>query len=259
MIYFVYRTSESCCRCFIDIIVIQFYLVDSFLNSLFDLKKKSLCSVYFHLCSVSCYTDQTWFFNALTFARSRGRCWKQRPKAVVFNTFQGAFRMLMHWKKNIMFDRYFCIKTENICYVSRYFLHYFVSPFYRCLANVISTDYARSRAGQYTSPNSSKSVAPVRSYWKLRSRALTARELPCHMRIHGFSPVNARLLITCDTAFYATICIQTHVLYLRKPQQIKNLNLNIMNKWNEPSTNEKKMQRAATRPPKEQTRPQPPP
>ena len=46
-----------------------------------------------------------------------------------------------------MFDRYYCIKTENICYISRYFLHYFVSPFHRCLANAISTDYARSRTG----------------------------------------------------------------------------------------------------------------
>ena len=60
-----------------------------------------------------------------------------------------------------MFDRYYCIKTETICYISRYFLHYFVTPFHRCLANVISTDYARSRAGQYTSRNGSKSVAPV--------------------------------------------------------------------------------------------------
>ena len=55
-------------------------------------------------------------------------------------------------------------KTENICYNSRNFLHDFVSPFFRCLANVISTDYAPSRAGQYTSRNGSKSVAPVRSY-----------------------------------------------------------------------------------------------
>ena len=39
-------------------------------------------------------------------------------------------------------------KTENICYISRYFLHYFVSPFHRCLANEIFMDYARSRAGQ---------------------------------------------------------------------------------------------------------------
>ena len=112
-----------------------------------------------------------------TFARSLGRCWKPRPKAAVFNTSQGTWRMLMHLKT--MFDRYYCIKTENICYISRYFLHYFVSPFHRCLANVISTDYARSGAGQYISSNGSKSVAPVRSYWNLRRRALTARELPC--------------------------------------------------------------------------------
>ena len=57
-----------------------------------------------------------------------------------------------------MFDRYYCI-NENICYISRYFLNYFVSFFHRCLANVISTDYARSRAEQYTSRNGSKSVA----------------------------------------------------------------------------------------------------
>ena len=98
-------------------------------------------------------------------------------EAAVFNTSQGTWRMLMHWKP--MFDRYYCIKTENICYISRYFLHCFVSPFHQCLANAISTDYARSRAGQNTSGNGSKSVAPVRSYWKLHSRALTARELSC--------------------------------------------------------------------------------
>ena len=116
-------------------------------------------------------------FSCINIARSLGRCWKPRPSASVFNTSHGTWRMLMHWKN--MFDRYYCIKTESICYVSHYFLHYFVSPFHRCLANVISTDYARSRAGQYTSRNGSKSLAPVRSYWKLRSRALTARELPC--------------------------------------------------------------------------------
>ena len=77
-----------------------------------------------------------------------------------------------------MFDRYYCIKTENICYISRYFLH-FVSPFHRCLANAITTDYARSKAGQYTSRYRSKSVAPVQACWKLRNRALTTRELPC--------------------------------------------------------------------------------
>ena len=78
-----------------------------------------------------------------------------------------------------MFDRYYCIKTENICYILRYFLHYFVSPFRRYRANAISTDYARSGAGQYICLDGNNSVAPVRAYCKLRSRALTARELPC--------------------------------------------------------------------------------
>ena len=85
------------------------------------------------------------FFHVLTFARSRGGFWKPRPKASVFNTSQGTRRTLMHWKT--MFDRYYCIKTEKICYILRYFLHYFASPFHWCLANVIATDYARSRAG----------------------------------------------------------------------------------------------------------------
>ena len=115
-------------------------------------------------------------FSCINIRQSRGRCWKPRPKAAVFNTSQGTWRMLMHWKT--MFDRYCCIKTENICYISRYFLHYFISPVNRCLANVTSTDYAHSRAGQYTSRNGSKSVALKRSYWKLCRRALTARELP---------------------------------------------------------------------------------
>ena len=136
---------------------------------------------FFFILCVRCfqgqhYRDQT-CFHALTFARSRGRCWKPRPKAAVFNTSQGTWRMLMHWKT--MFDRCYCIKTENACYISRYFLLYFVLLFHGCLADAIFTDYARSRAGQYTSRNGSKSVAPVRSYCKLRSRVLTARELPC--------------------------------------------------------------------------------
>ena len=63
-----------------------------------------------------------------------------------------------------MSDRYYCIKTKNICCNSRYFSHSFVSPFHRCLANVISRDYARSRAGQYTSRDGSNSVAPARAY-----------------------------------------------------------------------------------------------
>ena len=54
-------------------------------------------------------------------------------------------------------------KTENVCYISRYFLNCFVSRFHRYLPNAISTDYARSGAGKYTSRNGSKSVVPVRS------------------------------------------------------------------------------------------------
>ena len=59
---------------------------------------------------------------------------------------------------------YYCIKTENICYISRNFLHYSVSPFHRCFANEISTDYVRSRAGQNISRDGSNSVAPVQAY-----------------------------------------------------------------------------------------------
>ena len=64
-------------------------------------KKKSArnntkCSKCFQfLCNKS---DRTWFFNALTFARSFGRCWKPRPSASVFNTSHGVWRMLMHEK-----------------------------------------------------------------------------------------------------------------------------------------------------------------
>ena len=58
---------------------------------------------------LSQYRYRTCFFHTLTFARSRGRCWKPRPKAAVFNTSQGTWWMLMHWKT--MFDRYYCIKN----------------------------------------------------------------------------------------------------------------------------------------------------
>ena len=87
-------------------------------------------------------------FHALTFARSRGRLLKTEAGGL----------------DRPMFDRFYWVKTENICYISRYFLQYFVSPFHRCFAKAISTDYARSRARQYTSRNGSKSVALVRSY-----------------------------------------------------------------------------------------------
>ena len=134
------------------------------------------------------YRDQTCF----SCINIRQVLWK--PPASVFNTSLRTWRMLMHWKT--MFDCYYCIKTENICYISRYFLHYFVSPFHQCIANAISMDYARSRSGQYTSRDGSNSVAPVQAYWKLCSAWITSF-------IHGFLPVNAWLLITCGTAFYA--------------------------------------------------------
>ena len=51
----------------------------------------------------------------------------QLPWEVLKTEAEGTWRMLMHWKP--MFDRDYCIKSENICYISRYFLHYFVSLF----------------------------------------------------------------------------------------------------------------------------------
>ena len=116
-------------------------------------------------------------FSCINFRQVPREVLKTEAEAMVFNTSLGTWRMFMHWKT--MFDRYYCIKTENICYISRYFLHYFVSPFHLCLANEISTDYAPSRARKYTSRNGSKSVALVWTYWKLHSCALTARKLPC--------------------------------------------------------------------------------
>ena len=59
-------------------------------------RNNAKCSKCFHF---SCNnSDQTWFFNALTFARSLGRCWKPRLEAAVFNTSLGTWRMLMHEK-----------------------------------------------------------------------------------------------------------------------------------------------------------------
>ena len=153
-------------------------------------------------------------FHALTFARSLGRCWKPRPKAAVFNTSQGTWRILMHWKT--MFGRYYCIKTENICYISRYFLHNLVSPFHRCLANAISTEYARSRVGQYTSHNGRKSVAPVRSYWKLRSRALTSVNCLVNTRLFAGSCTavnNVRRCFLCNNNISDSVVITHYVVY----------------------------------------------
>ena len=53
------------------------------------------------------------------------------------------------------------LHKNYICYISRYFLHYFVSPFHQCLAKEIFMDYAHSRAGQNISHEGSNSVAPL--------------------------------------------------------------------------------------------------
>ena len=59
-------------------------------------RNNAKCSKCFQfLCNNS---DRTWFFNALTFGRSLGRCWKPRPPASVFSTSHGTWRMLMNEK-----------------------------------------------------------------------------------------------------------------------------------------------------------------
>ena len=62
-------------------------------NSARNYAKCSKCFQF--LCNNS---DRTWIFNALTFARSLGRCCKPRPEASVFNTSLGTWRILMHEK-----------------------------------------------------------------------------------------------------------------------------------------------------------------
>ena len=87
-------------------------------------------ALWLNLCNNS---DQTLFSNALTFAKSLGRCWKPRPSASVFNISLGTWQTLMHGKA--------------------------------CLIPIL---------------------------------------------IHGFSPVNARLLTMHGTAFYAIIVFQSY-------------------------------------------------
>ena len=59
-------------------------------------RNNAKCSQYLlFLCNNS---DRTWFFNALTSARTLGRCWKPRPPASVFNTSLGTWWILMHEK-----------------------------------------------------------------------------------------------------------------------------------------------------------------
>ena len=54
-----------------------------------------LTNISLNLCNNS---DQTWFSNTLTFARSFQRCWKPRPTASVFNISLGTWQTLMHGK-----------------------------------------------------------------------------------------------------------------------------------------------------------------
>ena len=99
---------------------------------------------------------------------AEGRCFQHLPRGLAnVNALKNYVRsLLLH-------------KNEKHLLHFALFLALFCFPFSRCRTNAISTDYARSRAGQYTSRDGSNFVAPVRVYWKLRSRALTARELPC--------------------------------------------------------------------------------
>ena len=56
---------------------------------------RNVANIFSFLCNNS---DRTWFFYALTFARSLGRCWKSRPSASVFNISHWTWRKLMHEK-----------------------------------------------------------------------------------------------------------------------------------------------------------------
>ena len=86
--------------------------------------------------------------------------------------------------------------------------------------NAISKDYARSRAGQYTSRNGSKSVP---RYDRIESCvAVHSQHVNCLVNTRFFA-FNARLLImliTCDTAFYA---IMSHDVALTLMQRYPNV------------------------------------
>ena len=79
------------------------------------------CSKCFQLlCNNS---DRTWFFNALTFARSLARCWKPWPSASVFNTSHGTWRMLKHEKPCLILILTFYFSIFNI-YMAKSTLNY---------------------------------------------------------------------------------------------------------------------------------------
>ena len=94
----------------------------------FFVSKGNILKLYFHFTAAGVLYTMWWRYNVSTLVIIISGS----------NISQGIWRMLMHWKT--MFDRCYCIKTKNICYISRYFFHYmyFVSPFPRCCANAIS-------------------------------------------------------------------------------------------------------------------------
>ena len=97
-------------------------------------------------------------------------------------------------------------KSENICYISRYFLHYFVSPFHRCRANAISTDYARSGAGQYTSRDGSNSVSLIRMGKGRCGRIGLGLELGFRIRrLYNVASVSMQIHDICSKCLYFDI------------------------------------------------------
>ena len=129
---------------------------------------------------------------------------RQVPSASVFNTSQGTWRIFMHWKT--MFDRYYCIKTQPLLHFALFLALFLVSPFHRCLSNVISTDYARSRAGQYTSRNGSKSA----NLWPRNDHiesfvAVHQQRVNCLVNTRLFA-VNATLITPGDNVRHFFLC-----------------------------------------------------
>ena len=99
----------------------------------------------------------------------------------------------------------FCMKIEIICYISRYFLHYILFRLFTDVSRTISTEYARSRAGHLHISWRQQFCGPGTDILKVAQPCINSAWIA--LLIHGFLPVNARLLITCGTAFYAIICI----------------------------------------------------
>ena len=84
------------------------------------------------------YRDQTWFFMPREVLKTKagGRGFQHLPRDLAnVNALKKHARSLLLNKK-----------WKHLL-ISRYFEHYFVSPFHWFLANTISTGYARSRAG----------------------------------------------------------------------------------------------------------------